>query len=132
MTDETLRLFLAALGRALTEAFGEQPSQALAPLPAPVQEPQAAHPEPVPVKEKKPRRVREHTFTCVDCGKSFSMHAYKAKYCLECKDRRTKEKLTALKQWDARKKIAARGGDVNLWEGPSQDADMVYGNSIDM
>jgi len=126
MTDETLSMFLAALGRALVETFGNQPAQTTpAPLPAPVQEPQA-------VKEKKPRRVREHTFTCVDCGKSFSLHAYKSKYCPECKDRRTKEKLTMLKQWDARKKIAARGGDVNLWEGPATDADMVYGNSIDM
>ena len=125
MNDETLRTFLAALGRALVETFGDLPahSAAPAPLPAPVQE---------PVKEKKHRYVREHTFTCVDCGKSFSMHAYKAKYCLECKDRRTKEKLTALKQWDARKKIAARGGGINLWEWPATDADMVYGNSIDM
>ena len=127
MNDETIRLFLAALGKALMETFGDQSAHpaAPAPLPAPVQEPQA-------VKEKKHRYVREHTFTCVDCGKSFSMHAYKAKYCLECKDRRTKEKLTMLKQWEARKKIAARGGDVNLWDGPAKDADMVYGNSIDM
>ena len=126
MNDETIRTFLAALGRALVETFGDQPacpSCCASPLPAPVQE---------PVKEKKHRYVREHTFTCVDCGKSFSMHAYKAKYCLECKDRRTKGKLTMLKQWDARKKIAARGGDVNLWDGPAKDADMVYGNSIDM
>ena len=125
MNDETIRLFLAALGKALMETFGDLPAHpaAFAPLSAPVQE---------PVKEKKHRRIREHTFTCVDCGKGFTMLAYNAKYCPECKARRTKEKITELKQWEARKKIAARGGDVNLWEGPATDADMVYGNSIDM
>ena len=127
MTDETLRLFLAALGRALVETFGDQPAHPAAPAPLP-----ALVQEPVLEKEKKHRRIREHTFTCVDCGKGFTMLAYNAKYCPECKARRTKEKITELKQWEARKKIAARGGDVNLCEGPATDADMVYGNSIDM
>lgn len=80
MNNETLRTFLAALGRALVETFGDQPAQAApAPLPALVQEPVKAEPAP----EDQPQRkvFSAKTFTCAVCGCRFEANAPHAKRC---------------------------------------------------
>ena len=125
-TDETLRLFLAALGRALVETFGNQPAHpaAPAPLPAPVQEPQPVKAEPTPEDQPKRKVFSAKIFTCAVCGCRFEANAPHAKRCPECREKLRVAKLVELSN--------RKRQDVNLWEGPSQDADMVYGNSIDM
>lgn len=130
LTDETLRLFLAALGRALTEAFGE-PKPVVKAVPA----------EGQPQKKLFNAKI----FTCADCGRHFEANAPHANRCEKC---RIKHKLDTQRERRAQqraensaaereksfaaKAFAPRGGDVNLWDGPAKDADMVYGNSIDM
>lgn len=124
MNDETLRLFLAALGRALVETFGDLPAHpaAPAPLPALVQEPVKA--EPAPEDQPKRKVFIAKTFACSDCGRRFEANAPHAKRCPECRQKLRVAKLVELSN--------RKRQDVNLWDGPSQDADMVYGNSIDM
>ena len=125
MTDETIRLFLAALGRALVETFGDQSAHpaAPAPLPAPVQ-PETVKPESVPEEQPKRKVFAAKTFTCAVCGRRFEANAPHAKRCPECRAK--------LKRVGTIRNFTGNRQDVNLWEGLSQDADMVYGNSIDM
>ena len=124
MNDKTIRLFLAALGRALVETFGDLPAQspAPAPLPAPVQEPVKA--EPAPEDQPKRKVFSAKTFTCAVCGCRFEANAPHAKRCLKCRQKLRVAKLVELSN--------RKRQDVNLWDGPAKDADMVYGNSIDM
>ena len=124
MNDETIRLFLAALGKALVETFGDLPAHpaAPAPLPALVQEPVKAESAPEDLPKRKVFIAK--TFACSDCGRRFEANAPHAKRCPECRNKFRGAKLVELSN--------RKRQDVNLWDGPSKDADMVYGNSIDM
>ena len=87
MNDETIRLFLAALGKALVETFGDLPAHpaAPAPLPALVQEPVKAESAPEDLPKRKVFIAK--TFVCSDCGRRFEANAPHAKRCPECRNK---------------------------------------------